>query len=396
MQLSKDTKRFLFLLCAFCIGLVLCVQHVTSIASWFGNVMKILTPFIIGACFAFILNIPMRLFDRLFSHKTKSGKPLLSAPVRKPVSLVMSILFLIALICVFAVIVLPNIVETFSTLASSIMRFVPVAQQWIDDILAWLDNYPDFREIVAPYIPDISQLATTIISFIQRYALSAVTTVLAKATSFFSRVADVVIATVFAMYVLLQKEALARQIKKLIYAFLPRWIGDNVMYIATLARNTFFSYITIQCTEATILGSLCLIGMLIFRFPHALVISVIMIFCALIPIYGAIISCVIGAILVLIESPAKTVWFVLFILVLQQIENNLIYPRVVSTSINLPPMWVMLSVTVGGDLFGIIGMMTAVPTASILYTLMGEIAHLRLQSRHIKVETNDISTTGNS
>jgi len=155
--------------------------------------------------------------------------------------------------------------------------------------------------------------------------------------------------------------------------------------VARMAHKTFFSYVTIQCTEAAILGVLCFTGMIIFRFPHALVISVIMLFCALIPIYGAIISCVIGAFLVLIESPMQAIGFIVFILVLQQLETNLIYPRVVSTSINLPSMWVMLAVTVGGGMFGVVGMLTAVPICSIAYTLLAEAARTRLTQKNLSI-----------
>ena len=170
---------------------------------------------------------------------------------------------------------------------------------------------------------------------------------------------------------------------RLVYAFLPRAFCDETLSVARMTHRTFFSYVTIQCTEAVILGALCFVGMLIFRFPYALVISVIMVFCALIPIYGAIFSCVIGALLVLIENPMQAIGFVVFILVLQQIETNLIYPRVVSTSINLPPMWVLLAVTVGGGLFGIPGMLIAVPITSICYTLLGQKTHRRLAVRGI-------------
>ena len=164
---------------------------------------------------------------------------------------------------------------------------------------------------------------------------------------------------------------------------MPTSFCDDVVSITRLAHKTFFSYVTIQCTEAVILGGLCFIGMVILRFPYPLVISVIMLFCALIPIYGAIISCVVGAFLVLIESPMQAVGFVVFILVLQQLETNLIYPRVVSTSINLPSMWVLLAVTVGGGIFGVVGMITAVPITSITYTLVGQAARKRLLARNI-------------
>lgn len=385
MELSKNTKRFLLLLCAFTVGLVLCVRHVAQIGTWLSGLLTTLSPFIIGACLAFILSVPMHLFDNLLSRKNKQGDPIIKLSVRRPLCLILSILLVVVLIALFLIIVLPQLVNMVSSLASSIMNFVPVAQEWITQLRIWLAEYPEIGQLINPYIPDVSQIASTLIAFVQRYAGIVATTLVANVSSIYGSAMDIVVSIVFAIYILLQKESLSRQIKKLVYAFLPKTFCDNSMGIARMTHKTFFSYVTIQCTEALILGGLCFVGMLIFRFPHALVISTIMLFCALIPIYGAIFSCVIGAFLVLIESPSQALWFVLFILVLQQIETNLIYPRVVSTSINLPSMWVLLTVTVGGGLFGIAGMLVAVPITSIAYTLLGEATHLRLDQRGITI-----------
>jgi len=384
MDLSRNTKRFLFGLAAFTVALVLCVQHVGAIGSFLSGVLATLSPFIVGACMAFILSVPMRLFDKLLGRRTKKGKPLLDRAPRRIVSLVLSILLLVMLIVLFSIIVLPELAGTISSLAGSVMRFVPVAQEWMTKMLAWLEEYPEVHDAVAPMIPDLNQLAASIVSLVQKYAGAAASTLVSSISSIFGSVTDVIVSFVFAIYVLLQKETLSRQCKKLLYAFLPGAFCDSTLTVAKLTHRTFFSYVTIQCTEALILGALCFVGMLIFRFPYALVISVIMTFCALIPIYGAIFSCVIGAFLVLIENPVQAVWFVVFILALQQVETNLIYPRVVATSINLPPMWVLLAVTVGGGLFGIPGMLAAVPITSICYTLLGQVTNTRLALRDIR------------
>ena len=252
--------------------------------------------------------------------------------------------------------------------------------------MSWLEGYPEIHDAIAPMIPDLNQLASTFIAFVQRYAGIVASSLVSNVSSIFGSMTDVIISFVFAIYVLLQTESLSRQCKKMLYAFLPKSFCDDIVSIARMAHKTFFSYVTIQCTEAAILGGLCFAGMILFRFPHALVISVIMVFCALIPIYGAIISCVVGAFLVLIESPMQAVGFVAFILILQQLETNLIYPRVVSTSINLPSMWVLLAVTVGGGIFGIVGMLTAVPITSIAYTLLGSAANRRLAARSLPTD----------
>ena len=292
----------------------------------------------------------------------------------------------VLLIALFSIIVLPELASTISSLAVSIMHFVPVAQEWISGMLEKLADYPEIHDAIASMIPDLNKLATSIITLVQKYAVAAAASIVSGISTVFGSVTDVIVSFVFAIYVLLQKEALSRQCKKLVYAFLPRTFCDETLDVARMTHRSFFSYVTIQCTEAVILGALCFVGMLIFRFPYALVISVIMVFCALIPIYGAIFSCVIGALLVLIENPMQAIGFVVFILVLQQIETNLIYPRVVSTSINLPPMWVLLAVTVGGGLFGIPGMLVAVPITSICYTLLGQKTHRRLAARGIREE----------
>lgn len=383
MQLSKNTKRFLLALSAFTVALVLCVTHFREIGGWIAASLSAFSPFVVGGCMAFILSVPMRLFNRLLSKEYKKGRPLISPVKRKALSLLLAILFVILLLSIFSGIVVPQLVNTVTALAGSIMRFVPTVQQWFNSLLTWLEEYPEIHDAVAPMIPDLNKLAASLINIVQRYAGIVVSSLATNVSLLFGSVTDVIISFVFAVYVLVQTESLSRQCKKLLYAFLPKRFCDDVLGIARLAHKTFFSYVTIQCTEAAILSGLCFIGMLIFRFPHALVISVIMLFGALIPIYGAIISCVIGAFLVLIESPMKAVGFVAFILILQQIETNLIYPRVVSTAINLPSMWVLLAVTVGGGIFGIAGMLTAVPIVSITYTLLGAATNRRLSERQL-------------
>lgn len=383
MQLSKDTKRFLVRLSAFTVLLVLLVRHFPSIGSFLTSTMTTFMPFIVGACLAFVLSVPMSLFERLLDRKDKKGRPLLAENKRRLLAFVLAILLLALLIALLGMIVVPQLLGTVSSLAGSVMHFVPTAQAWIADFRVWLANYPDVQAIVEPYIPDVNQMAAAFLSFVQKYAGLIAGNAVSTVSSLFGSATDVVIAFVFAIYVLLQKTSLSRQCQKLLYAFLPKAFCDEALRVARMTHHTFFSYVAIQCLEALILGGLCLAGMVIFHFPHALVISVVMTFCALIPIYGAIASCVIGAFLILFENPLQAVGFVVFILVLQQIETNLIYPRVVSTSINLPSMWVLLAVTVGGGMFGIVGMITAVPLTSVIYTLLGETTSRRLHERNL-------------
>ena len=385
MQLSRDTKRFFLFLAAFTVALLLCVNHISAIIGWLSAALTLLSPFVVGGCLAFIISVPMRLFDRILSKKKKTGEPLVKDQTRRPLSMVLAIFLILLLLLLLGSIVVPQLLDTVTSLAGSVMRFVPTAQRWITEIMTWLEGYPEIHDAVAPMVPDLNQLAGSVISFVQKYAGIVASSLVSNVSSLFGSATDVIISFVFAIYILLQTSTLSRQSKKFLYAFLPKRFCDDILMVARMAHKTFFSYVTIQCTEAVILGALCFTGMIIFRFPHALVISVIMLFCALIPIYGAIISCVIGAFLVLIENPMQAIGFIAFILILQQLETNLIYPRVVSTSINLPSMWVMLAVTVGGGMFGVVGMLTAVPICSIAYTLLAETAKARLTEKKLSV-----------
>ena len=250
MQLSKDTKRFLLSLSAFTVALVLCVIHFREVGGWLGASLAAFSPFVVGGCIAFILSVPMRLFDRLLSKENKKGNPLVRPGKRKLLSLILAILLVFLLLFIFSSIVLPQLVSTVTALAGSIMRFVPTAQQWFNNLLTGLEEYPEIHDAVAPMIPDLNKVAASLISIVQRYAGTVVSSLAANVSSLFGSMTDVIISFVFAVYVLLQTESLSRQCKKLIYAFLPKRFCDDVLSIARLAHKTFFSYVAIQCTEA--------------------------------------------------------------------------------------------------------------------------------------------------
>lgn len=197
---------------------------------------------------------------------------------------------------------------------------------------------------------------------------------------------DFVIAFIFAIYVLLSKETLSSQIIRLFQAFLPEKIRNGVLHVASTAHGIFCSFVTGQCIEAVILGSLCAIGMVIFRFPYAAMIGVLVGVTALIPVVGAFIGAGVGAFLILMNDPFQALMFIIYIVVLQQIEGNVIYPKVVGSSVGLPAMWVLAAVTVGGGIGGILGMLFAVPTASVLYTLLREAMRKRLEKKRKAAE----------
>ena len=192
------------------------------------------------------------------------------------------------------------------------------------------------------------------------------------------------IAIIFAIYILMDKEKLQEQATKILYAYLSKEKALKTIHIARVAKNTFKSFFTVQCLEATILGTLCTIGMLILKIPYAMPIGVLIGVTALIPVVGAFIGIIIGAILILSVNPIKVITFVIFVLILQQIEGNLIYPRVVGNSIGLPGMWVLVAVSVGGSIGGILGMLLGVPVATIIYTLLKKDVDRKINKKEIK------------
>ena len=199
-------------------------------------------------------------------------------------------------------------------------------------------------------------------------------------------VVNIFISLFFAIYCLTRKEILARQGRRILYAFLPERGSDEIIRILRLTNATFSKFISGQCLEACILGCLFAVAMLIFRMPSVSLVSVIIAVTALVPVVGAFVGCVLGAFFILVDSPIQAVTFVAMFLVIQQLENNLIYPRVVGTSIGLPGMWVLLAVTVGGGLMGVGGMLVMIPLVSVLYTLLGEYTAARVAARHIPAE----------
>ena len=382
---AKNIKKIL-LLSTFAIVLFWAVQNLSQVIAAGRYVLNLASPFLIGLAVAFVLSVPIELIERAFTRPRKNGRPLCTRGTRwlRPVSLLLSGAFVVALIGFVLLMVIPQLIDTVRLLADAIIAYLPKTQEWFNQLDLYLADYPEYQEMVRDLVPSWQNIVNTVASWLTGLAGTALSSSVGAATTIFNGVFDTFLTIVFAIYVSVQKERLARQCKQLLYAFLPeRWV-DRTIEVARLTHDTFFSFVTVQCTEATILGALCFIGMTIFRFPHALPITVMLWITALIPIFGALISTILGAFLILVINPIQALWFVLFIIVLQQIESNLIYPRVVSASpIGLPAIWVLLAVTVGGSLMGVLGMLVAVPTTSVVYTLVKRSMHARLEQRHI-------------
>ena len=331
------------------------------------------------------------LEEKIFGNRHLKDKKIVKKLAR-PVSLIMTLAIVIGVIVLVMFVVIPELTRTVVSLGRTIQTFIPEAQEFLEEI------FTDNKEIgawLAELNLDVDKLTDQAVSFFQNGAGDILNSTMSAIGSIVSGVTTFVIAFVFSCYVLLQKEKLSVQVKKVVYAFFPERRCEWLFEVAGLASKAFSSFFTGQCVEALILGCMFFIVMSILNMPYTLLVSVLIAFTALIPIFGAFIGCFVGAFLILMVDPMKMLVFVVTFLILQQIEGNLIYPKVVGSSVGLPSIWVLAAVSIGGSLMGIVGMLIFIPIVSVVYTLFkaSVYKHLRKKRRDIsdgkKVEAGD-------
>lgn len=376
MNLDKKSMKSIMLLIVFAVLFYVGVQRIESIVAGLGFLIRMVFPFLLGGAMAFILNVPMSFMERKFFDRVK-GK---AARLKRPVCLVFAILFVVVIIQVVLLVVLPEVATTFSSISANIEANIPRLQKWAMDVFK--DN-AQIEDWIKNLQFDWDKLIQTAIDFLKNGAGNVLNSTVTVAKTVINSLMNFFIGFVFACYILLQKEKLSVQTKKVLYAFLPVKAVEKTMEVASLSYKTFASFVTGQCLEAVILGTMFFVAMSILRFPYALLVGVLIAFTALIPIFGAFIGCVLGTFLILVVDPMKALAFIVLFLVLQQVEGNLIYPHVVGGSVGLPSIWVLVAVTVGGSLMGVVGMLIFIPLSSVAYTLFREMVHKRLKERGI-------------
>lgn len=378
MEFSKEKLkqiRNLMVLAAFLVLLILYSEKVFFGAAFLIGIFK---PFIYGGGIAFVLNILMKSVEEKLLGRLK-GKT--AKKLRRPLSMVLSILLIVALLAVVIGMVLPQIAATAAEIGKKIPAFM---EQMISEFEQLAEDNPLLAEQLSGLEAiemNWDSIVENIIHFLKNGAGDMLNSTFSVAGNIISGVVNGVIAFVFALYILAQKERLANQGKRIVSAYLPAHAGNRVLEICSLLYKNFSSFITGQCLEAVILGTMFVISMTICRMPYALMVGVLIAFTALIPIVGAFIGCAVGAFLILIDNPLQALWFVILFLVLQQIEGNLIYPRVVGNSVGLPSIWVLMAVSIGGSLFGVIGMLIFIPLMSTGYALLRENVNKRNAGR---------------
>lgn len=387
MQIDKKTLKNLFLVAAGCILVWWLISDTARVGAFFAWGWRLISPFVAGGCIAFIFNVPMRAVERQLTEVKSAG-------ARRALAIWITLVLLVLIVAFVVLLLIPQVEMTIESLVATLPKFFGQA---VDKIMLFLDENPEIEEWVSEHInlqqfeQELTKLENidwpAALQKIASFAGNSVSTIVGSAFSAIGNVTSALInaflSIAFAFYSLSRKEILARQGRRLLYSVLPEKFSDEVIRVLRLTNSTFSNFISGQCLEACILGCLFAVAMLIFDMPYIPLVSVIITVTALVPIVGAFIGCIVGAFFILVDSPMQAVWFVVMFLVIQQLEGNLIYPRVVGTSIGLPGMWVLAALTVGSELAGVGGMLVMIPLTSVLYALLREFTQKRVAEREI-------------
>jgi predicted PurR-regulated permease PerM len=380
MQIDKKVMHRLFALVAGSIVFAWLVLDTSRATALFQAAWSTVAPFVFGAGIAFVFNVPMRALENQLKDIRKEG-------LRRILAILLTLFILFLIIMFVFELLVPQIRETVEALTARIPVFVERAAA---NIMVFVDNNPELEE----YILETNNLEQldwpTILQNLLKVVADSVSKLMGGAVNVIGNITgalvNAVISIVFALYCLTNKDVLAGQGRRLAYALLSEKNADRVIRIMRLTNVTFSNFISGQCLEACILGALFAVVMAILKLPYIPLVSVIIAVTALIPVVGAFVGCIVGAFFILVNDPLQAVTFVAMFLVLQQLENNLIYPRVVGTSIGLPGMWVLVAVTIGGEIMGVGGMFIMIPLVSVLYALAKEYTDKRLAEKGVPSE----------
>lgn len=370
--ITKDNKKEIIKIICFAVVLIFAFIHIKEIWNFLGFLIKLLMPFIIGIVIAFVLNILINLIEKKLLNKSK-----MSNKSKRTISLILSLAIIFTFIIILLLLIIPQLKNT-------VELFVDNMPMYEENVKELLDKFNIDPNIVVEIEEGVKNFGDVAIDFIKNNSDKILEITLGVATNVISVIVNFVIAVVFAIYLLAQKEKLLLQLNKVLRAYFPTSKVSKIRDIAKLSNRICASFVSGQCLEAVIIGVLCFIGMLILGIPYAATISVLIGVTALIPVYGAFIGTIIGAFLIFMVSPIKALIFVIFILILQQFEGNLIYPKVVGKSVGLPGIWVFVAVTIGASLAGVIGMLVSVPIASICYSIIATDVNYRTEAKNSK------------
>lgn len=384
MNLNKSTMKQIMVLITFTVLLYIGVQKITSVYGMIRYIASLFMPFIIGGCFAFVINIPMSFIENNLLPKVKSRT---FQQFHRAVSLTLSLLFVLSIILTLSLLIIPEFIDKVGMLINNFSFY-------IETIGSRINEYSSKNAQVHEWLQELNLNWSTIGTNATRYIKDFVDTLFSSTFNIVSTIINglmnLMISIMFALYLLSRKEDIISDGKQVLYGYVPLSIATKIHRFLVICNQTFHNFITGQCLEAIIQFTLFFILLTFLNYPYALLISLFISFMSLIPILGSYISSYTSAFLILMINPWKAVFFLLLFMIVQQLDSSFIYPKVVGSSVGLPPMWVIMAVTIGGRLLGIIGMITFIPLASILYHYVGEGARKRLEKKQLNIEEIEI------
>lgn len=379
--MDKKLFRSYLLLITFTVLLVLLVTKIDLLAGGAAIVLRLLKPFFIGFAIAFVLNIPYEAIRRALH---KYGRSQRRQRLSKPLAILGAYMLSFGILGGVIAIVIPEVVRSINMLVNNSDTYM----QNFQSVLAWFSQF-DIPQLTDLDLKTLFDSLQQELQGLMEQTINAMSVlfpqIFSVTTNIVQGVVNTVIGLIVSIYLLSSKEILCRQVKRMTYAFLPRRIADECVEVCQLISQCFSNFVSGQLMEACILGLLCFVGMRIFRFEYAFLISLLVGVSAIVPVVGAFIGTIPAVFLLFLVEPMQAVWFIVFIVILQQIEGNLIYPKVVGESVGLPPLWVLMGIVVGGGLGGILGMLLGVPLFTVIYKLLSQATQQRLERKHLKL-----------
>lgn len=393
MKLDRKNVRIILLIITFAVVLYTAAQNLAAIYGAVATVWNVFGVVITGLAMAFVLNVPLKLFEnRVFYGMSEDRRPYVRK-MRRPVSLVCALVVTLGVIVILIAVIMPQLTATVAEVASQLPDYINSVVQWLRDFLSGFgitvdaleDFSVDWEQVFSDLTTYLKEGSANVLESAASAGSSVVSTVTDVGGSVISTVMNTFLGLIVAVYVLAQKERIGHFMKRCIDAFLPHRASSAISRIASMASETFSNFVAGQFTDSCILGVLCYICMRIFRFPYPEVISVVIGVTSLVPMVGSFIGEVIGALLILIVSPIKALLFIVMVLAIQQVDGAFIYPRIVGKSVGLPGVAVFCAVIVGGNVAGVLGSLLGVPVCALLYALLREAVDARQNRRESPV-----------
>ncbi|MBR3869612.1 MAG: AI-2E family transporter [Clostridia bacterium] len=385
---GKKLAKWIIGIATVCILIYLGVQNIDYLGAAVSWGIKLVMPLLLGIFFALILDVPVCFFER---HLFKKSKKELLKKLKRPLSMVLALVLIIGVFAGIVGLVIPELINAVKIIIQGAVElFGKIGDSEAEALISKLPfGEMLYNNILVNYNIDWDKIGSTLQTWITEQGGNIMNTAVGTVSTLVSAVANFIIALIFAIYILVSKEKLAKQAERLIRAWIPEKIGKPMLHTVSVGLGIFRNFVSGQTLEALILGTLCIIGMLILRIPYAPMVGALIGVTAFIPVVGAFVGIAVGAFMILTVSPAKALVFVIYLLILQQIEGNIIYPKVMGDKINLPAIWVLAAVTIGGGIAGPFGMLLGVPVTSTIYVLLREETEKREKKLAEKAEAQE-------